>query len=73
LSIKHVAEGANVAEEVISTVRTAQAFGTQDTLARKYEDHAVQARVADTRVALFSGIGLGAVFFVIYASDALSE
>ncbi|KAI0252878.1 ABC transporter type 1, transmembrane domain-containing protein, partial [Lactifluus subvellereus] len=29
LSLKHVAEGGTLAEEVVSTIRTAQAFGTQ--------------------------------------------
>jgi hypothetical protein len=71
-SLKHVADGGTIAEEVISTVRTAQAFGTQHTLARKYDNHIAQARITDIRTALYNGMGLGTLFFVIYASYALS-
>ncbi|KAF8506439.1 P-loop containing nucleoside triphosphate hydrolase protein [Gautieria morchelliformis] len=72
LSRTAVAEGGTLAEEVISTVRTAQAFGTQDKLKALYDDHVRKALVVDAKAAMFHGCGLGVFFFVIYASYALS-
>ncbi|KAI0287212.1 P-loop containing nucleoside triphosphate hydrolase protein [Russula brevipes] len=37
LSLKHVAEGGTIAEEIVSTIRTAKAFGTQKVLASLYD------------------------------------
>ncbi|KAG8935087.1 GTPase-activating protein [Tulasnella sp. 418] len=72
LSLKWIATGGTLAEEVISTVRTAQAFGTQTKLANLYDDSVDQARKADRKAAAVNGIGLGIFFFVIYASYALA-
>ncbi|KAF9221679.1 P-loop containing nucleoside triphosphate hydrolase protein [Gyrodon lividus] len=72
LSLKHVAQGGTLAEEVISTVRTAHAFGTQKTLSGLYDVHIVAARTIDAKAALFQGSGLGVFFFVIYSAYALA-
>ncbi|KAG6907876.1 hypothetical protein DXG01_007040 [Tephrocybe rancida] len=72
LSLKHVAEGGSLAEEVISTVRTAQAFGTQTILADIYDGHINESRKVDLKAAVWHGGGLAVFFFVIYASYALS-
>ncbi|KAG6857152.1 hypothetical protein H0H87_008722 [Tephrocybe sp. NHM501043] len=72
LSLKHVADGGSLAEEVISTVRTAQAFGTQTILADIYDGHINQSRKVDLKAAVWHGGGLAIFFFVIYASYALS-
>ncbi|KAH7885321.1 P-loop containing nucleoside triphosphate hydrolase protein [Phlebopus sp. FC_14] len=72
LSLKHVAEGGTVAEEVISTVRTAQAFGTQRVLSGLYDEHVDEARVVDGKAAIFHGGGLAIFFFVIYSAYALA-
>ena len=71
LSLKHVAEAGTVAEEVISTVRTAQAFGTQKTLSKLYDEHIDKSRQADLFSAIGHGGGIAAFFFIVYAVYAL--
>lgn len=71
LSLKHVAEGGNLAEEVISTVRTAQAFGSQAVLAKLYDESINKSLQVDMKAAVWHGSGLGVFFFVIYAAYAL--
>lgn len=72
LALKHVAEGGTLAEEVISTVRTAHAFGTQKTLSSIYDVHVTSAKTVEAKAAFVHGIGLGIFFFVIYAAYALA-
>jgi ATP-binding cassette subfamily B (MDR/TAP) protein 1 len=71
LSLNHVADGGSLAEEVISSVRTAHAFGTQKVLSSLYDVHIEGARVVDAKSAIFHGAGIGIFFFVIYAAYAL--
>lgn len=71
LSLKHVAEAGSLAEEVISTVRTAQAFGTQQTLAVLYDRFIGKAGKVDMKAAVWHGGGLAVFFFVIYSAYAL--
>ncbi|THH28698.1 hypothetical protein EUX98_g5479 [Antrodiella citrinella] len=71
-SLKHVATGGSLAEEVIATVRTAQAFGTQRVLADIYDDHADKAYAADLKAAAWNGGGLAVFFFIIYSAYALA-
>ncbi|PPQ73650.1 hypothetical protein CVT26_010608 [Gymnopilus dilepis] len=72
LSLKHTAEAGSLAEEVLSTVRTAQAFGTQKSLASLYDIHVDQSLGVEMKAALASGFGLGSLFFVVYAAYALA-
>ena len=62
-----------MAEEVISTVRTAQAFGSQNTLSALYGEHVDQSRKIELRSAIINGCGLAVFFFVIYSSYALCQ
>ncbi|THG99670.1 hypothetical protein EW026_g2717 [Hermanssonia centrifuga] len=71
-SLKHTASAGSVAEEVISTVRTAQAFGTQAILACLYDAPIELSRVASVRGAAIQGAGLSVFFFVIYSGYALA-
>ncbi len=71
LSLKHVADGGSVAEEVISTVRTAQAFGTQRILSSLYDVHVQKSNVVEIKAAMWLGGGLSIFFFCIYSSYAL--
>lgn len=48
LSLKHVAEAGSLAEEVISTIRTAQAFGSQIKLGKLYNAAVEKAAVLDS-------------------------
>lgn len=60
-----------MAEEVIATVRTAQAFGIQPVLSGMYDTTMEQALVMDSQAAAWHGGGLGVFFFIIYASYGL--
>jgi ATP-binding cassette subfamily B (MDR/TAP) protein 1 len=68
-----VAEGGSFAEEVISTIRTAQAFGTQKILTRLYNEYVSGSLKVDLKAARVHGIALGCFFFVIYSAYALGE
>ncbi|THG99669.1 hypothetical protein EW026_g2716 [Hermanssonia centrifuga] len=72
LSLKHVAEAGSLAEEVISTVRTAHAFGTQRILSDLYDGYISKARKVDMKAAVWHGGGLAVFFFVIYSAYALA-
>ncbi|PPQ96673.1 hypothetical protein CVT26_010302 [Gymnopilus dilepis] len=72
LSLKHTAEGGSLAEEVISTIRTAQAFGTQGILSGLYNDHIKQTLAVDMKAASWHGGGLAVFFFVIYSAYGLA-
>ncbi|KAF9242531.1 P-loop containing nucleoside triphosphate hydrolase protein [Melanogaster broomeanus] len=72
ISLKHIADGGTLAEEVISTVRTAHAFGTQKVLSSLYDVHVAAARTVEAKAAVFHGGALGFVYFVIYSGYALS-
>ncbi|KAJ7610508.1 P-loop containing nucleoside triphosphate hydrolase protein [Roridomyces roridus] len=71
-SLKHVAEGGTLAEEAISTIRTAHAFGTQETLARMYDAFVLHARRVDMLVATFTGGMMGLFYFAVFAAYALA-
>jgi len=73
LSLNHVADAGSLAEEVISTIRTAQAFGTQNILSGLYNVHIFRSRKIDLKHAVWSGGGMSAFFFVIYCAYALGE
>lgn len=73
MSLEYVAEGGSLAEEVISTVRTAQAFGTQKILSAMYDTHVNKSLVVELKSAIWNGGGLGFFFFVIYASYGLGK
>src|ERR1700712_5141717 len=49
-----------------------QAFGTQSKLSSVYLSHVTQAFAADVRISMITGIGLGSIFFIIYASYGLA-
>ena len=66
-----MAEAGSLAEEVISTVRTAQAFGTQAVLAGLYDVFIGKARHADMKQAIWNGGGLALFFFVPYSAYGL--
>jgi len=66
-SLGHIAEGGSVAEEVIGTVRTAQAFGSQNVLSEMYNTHISKSAYFEKRMAIVNGLGLAVFFFVIYS------
>jgi ATP-binding cassette subfamily B (MDR/TAP) protein 1 len=70
--LTHVAEGGSLAEEVISTIRTAQAFGTQKKLAKMYDKHIEENHGIDSTIALVNGAAGGAMFFIVYSAYGLA-
>ncbi|KAH9480411.1 ABC multidrug transporter atrD [Psilocybe cubensis] len=72
LALKHTAEGGSIAEEVISTVRTAQAFGTQRILGGLYNSRIDESHKADMKASIWHGGGLAVFFFVIYSAYGLA-
>ncbi|KAF8991424.1 P-loop containing nucleoside triphosphate hydrolase protein [Cyathus striatus] len=72
MSLGYVASGGSLAEEVISTVRTAQAFGTQSILSKLYDGHINKSEDVGHKAAVFNGIGLSIFFFVVYCAYALA-
>ncbi|KAG8983190.1 GTPase-activating protein, partial [Tulasnella sp. 427] len=70
--LNEIAMGGTLAEEVMSTIRTCQAFGTQKTLAKLYDAFAIRARQWENKIALVRGLAVGTMFFIVYASYALA-
>jgi len=73
MSLKHVAEGGTLSEEVISTVRTAQAFGTQKIHSEQYNAHMSQSERAELKSAMWNGAGVGVFFFILYSAYGLGK
>jgi len=71
--LKHTAEGGSLAEEVISTIRTAQAFGTQSILGGLYNKHIDQSLNVDLKAAVWHGGSLAVFFFIVYSGYALGQ
>ena len=70
-SRQHVSDGGSIAEEVISTIRTAQAFGTQKIFADIYDTHIDQSKKADDTTAVVVGAVLATFLFLVYSSYGL--
>src|SRR3954463_6962515 len=64
--------GGSVAEEVISSIRNATAFGTQDKLARQYDAHLAEAEKWGYKVKFVLAIMVGGMFMVIYLNYGLA-
>jgi ATP-binding cassette, subfamily B (MDR/TAP), member 1 len=71
-SLEAYALGGTVAEEVISSIRNATAFGTQDKLARQYDRHLVEAERWGFKVKRTLGMMVGGMFLVIYLNYGLA-
>ncbi|KIK29334.1 hypothetical protein PISMIDRAFT_525831 [Pisolithus microcarpus 441] len=72
MTFQYVAESGTIAEEVISTVRTAQAFGSQKVLGSLFDKKIDLIRPVNMKSAIWQGCSLGVFFFVMYASYALA-
>ena len=71
-SLKQIGQGGSLAEEVISTIRTSHAFGSQNVLHSLYNNYVLRAKVLDLKGAVWQGGALGVMFFAIYSSYALA-
>lgn len=60
-------KASTIAEEVISSVRTAQAFGTQDKLAKLYDDNLIAAQRAGYKQQRTGAIMVAVMFLSVYS------
>lgn len=71
VSLALYAEGGTVAEEVISSIRNAVAFGTQDKLAKQYDRHLSLAEKYGFRMKAVAGSMVGVLMFYLYLTYSL--
>ncbi|KAL8697635.1 MAG: hypothetical protein Q9224_002212 [Gallowayella concinna] len=71
-SLESYALGGTVAEEVISSIRNATAFSTQDKLARQYDKHLAEAQKWGLKLKIILGIMIAGMMGVIYLNYGLS-
>lgn len=71
-SLASYALGGSVAEEVISSIRNATAFNTQDKLARQYDVHLKEAEKWGLRLKIVLGFMIAGMMCVIYLNYGLS-
>ena len=72
LSLESYAKGGSVVEEVVSSIRNAIAFGTQDKLARQYDSYLKVAERYGRRMQITLGLMIGGMFWVLYLNYGLS-
>lgn len=72
LELEYVAHGGSLAEEALSTVRTAKAFGAEARLVELYDESNRMTTKQGVRKAITQGVGLGIFFFIIYSGYALA-
>jgi ATP-binding cassette, subfamily B (MDR/TAP), member 1 len=72
LAVNEYSAAATIAEEVISSVRTAQAFGTEDKLAHHYDDNLVIAEKAGYKKTLVLAVMFACIFPLIYLAYGLA-
>ena len=72
LSLQSYAVGGSIAEEVVSSIRNATAFGTQDKLAKQYDVHLAKAERAGLRVKIALGLMISGLMGVLYLNYSLA-
>ena len=68
-SLEAYALGGSVAEEVISSIRNAVAFGTQDKLARQYNTHLTEAQKWGSKVKYALSFMIGGMFWIVCSTS----
>ncbi|KAJ5373656.1 ABC transporter integral membrane type 1 [Penicillium concentricum] len=71
LSLESAGAGGTVAEEVISSIRNATAFGTQDKLANQYESHLLHAERWGMRLQMSLAVMVGVMFGLMFMNYGL--
>ena len=67
LQLKEYGAASTLAEEIISSVRTAQAFGTGDRLSKLYDENLVSAQKVGYKLQISSAFTMALMFFSVYA------
>ena len=70
--VAEYSSAATVAEEVLSSVRTAQAFGTEEKLARQYDISLISAQKVGYKKAIALAIMFACIFSIVYLSYGLA-
>ncbi|KAJ9076430.1 hypothetical protein DSO57_1026357 [Entomophthora muscae] len=71
-SLAHYSDAGTLAEEAISSVRTAMAFNQQHRLEKLYSSRLQRAEHAGLRKAFAVGVGVSCIFFFIYCGYSLA-
>lgn len=71
-NIAAYAQGGSVAEEVISSVRNAVAFGTQDRLAKQYDSHLIRAEIFGFKLKSTLGVMIASMMTILYLNYGLA-
>lgn len=66
--LQNIADSGSLAEEVISTIRTAKAFGIQAALGSLYDSHLKAARREGFKLATVTAVGFSSFDFMAYSS-----
>ena len=69
--VDKLAASATVAEEVISSIRTVQAYGSEYRLAKLYDDNLIGAQRMGYRVAFSVALMIATMYFVVLSAYAL--
>lgn len=71
-NVSAYAEGGSIAEEVISSVRNAVAFGTQDRLAKQYDAHLTRAEFFGFKLKGALGMMIACMMLILYLNYGLA-
>ncbi|EON66022.1 ATP-binding cassette, subfamily B (MDR/TAP), member 1 [Coniosporium apollinis CBS 100218] len=71
-SLESYALGGTVAEEVLSSIRNATAFNTQDKLARQYDVHLKEAEKWGLKMKIILAVMIGGMMGIIYLNYGLA-
>nr|QFU47755.1 P-glycoprotein [Palaemon carinicauda] len=72
LEMKEYARAGSIAEEVLSAIRTVVAFGGEHKEVERFNNNLIYAKQAGIKRGLVTGIGMGLMWFIIYAAYALA-
>lgn len=70
-SLQSYASGGSLAEEVLSSIRTATAFGTQERLAQQYDGHLKEAEKWGARLQMIFAFMLGGMYAIMFLNYGL--
>jgi ATP-binding cassette subfamily B (MDR/TAP) protein 1 len=71
-SLESYAQGGTIAEEVISSIRNAIAFGTQERLAKNYDNYLAKAEYYGFRVKSSLGVMVGGMMLILFLNYGLA-
>ena len=71
-TLQSYAEGGSLADEAISSIRNAVAFGTQDRLAKQYDVHLRRAQYFGTRFKMVLAAMIAGMMLILYLNYALA-